>query len=80
MRCNLRRSKNKHPQFRIPLPTFCIPDNRRVVVDYGDKDTIPTLGYPDGMTIDTEDKIWVACVTASKVVRFDPLTGMTNPR
>lgn len=48
--------------------------NQRVVVDFGEG-TIPTLGYPDGMCIDTEDKIWVACYGAAKIVRFDPTTG-----
>ena len=32
-------------------------------------------GYPDGMCIDTEDKIWVACYSAGKVLRLDPITG-----
>jgi sugar lactone lactonase YvrE len=30
---------------------------------------------PDGMTIDTEDKIWVALCHGGCVVRFDPKTG-----
>jgi len=29
-------------------------------------------GHPDGITIDTEDHIWVACWGASKVIRLDP--------
>ena len=45
-----------------------------MVVDFGEG-TIPALGFPDGMCIDTEDKIWVACYGASKVVRFDPTNG-----
>lgn len=28
-------------------------------------------GHPDGITIDTEDRIWVACWGASKVIRLD---------
>ncbi|XP_033737419.1 regucalcin-like [Pecten maximus] len=32
-------------------------------------------GFPDGMTIDTEDKLWVACFSAGRVVRYDPETG-----
>jgi sugar lactone lactonase YvrE len=44
--------------------------NRRVVV------TIPRGGGgPDGMTIDSEDKIWVALWGSGTVVRFDPVTG-----
>lgn len=44
--------------------------NRRVAV------TIPEgLGSPDGMTIDVEDKLWVALWGGNCVARFDPATG-----
>jgi len=33
------------------------------------------LGFPDGMTIDSEDKLWVGMWNGNGVVRFDPLTG-----
>lgn len=33
-------------------------------------------GYPDGMTMDAEDKLWVACFLAGKVARYDPETGI----
>lgn len=49
--------------------------NERVAVDFGGEDTMGTLGYPDGMTIDTEGKLWVACFSVGKVIRFDPATG-----
>ncbi|OWF49136.1 regucalcin-like [Mizuhopecten yessoensis] len=42
--------------------------NRRVAVHVA-------YGCPDGMTIDTEDKLWVACFSAGRVVRYDPETG-----
>jgi sugar lactone lactonase YvrE len=29
-------------------------------------------GHPDGITVDVEDHIWVACWRASKVIRLDP--------
>jgi sugar lactone lactonase YvrE len=32
-------------------------------------------GYPDGMTTDSEDKLWIAHWGAYKVGRWDPLTG-----
>jgi len=48
--------------------------NQRTVVDFSQK-TVEELGLPDGMCIDCEGKIWVACFSASKVVRFDPQTG-----
>lgn len=46
--------------------------NQKVIVDFK---ALGTLGLPDGMTVDTEDKIWVACYDGAKVVRFDPDTG-----
>lgn len=50
----------------------CEISNQRVVVDFAKN---PELGWPDGMTIDTEGMIWVACYKGAKVVRFDPKTG-----
>lgn len=49
--------------------------NRRVIVEL-EKGTELTVGFPDGMTIDTEGKLWVACFFGGRVVRFDPETGM----
>ncbi|MBN8578615.1 MAG: SMP-30/gluconolactonase/LRE family protein [Cytophagales bacterium] len=44
--------------------------NRRIVI------TIPrSLGAPDGMAIDAEDKLWVALWGGYGVGRYDPLTG-----
>lgn len=39
-----------------------------------------SLGYPDGMAIDAEDKIWVGLWNGSAVVRFDPNTGKVIQR
>lgn len=44
-------------------------------MDFESPDITECLGDPDGMTIDTEDKIWVACFGEGKVVRFDPQSG-----
>ena len=33
------------------------------------------IGYPDGMSIDSEDKLWVALWAGWGVARFDPVTG-----
>jgi len=44
--------------------------NRRVVI------TIPPgMGAPDGMTIDVEDKLWIALWGGFAVARFDPISG-----
>ena len=34
-----------------------------------------SLGYPDGMAIDSEDKLWVGLWNGNSVARFDPITG-----
>lgn len=46
--------------------------NQAIVIDYA-KDEL--LGLPDGMTVDSEGKIWVANIGASVVTRWDPNTG-----
>lgn len=46
--------------------------NRRVVLHL-EKSGIS--GIPDGMTIDAEDKLWVAVFDGGKVLRVDPSTG-----
>ncbi|PVD23868.1 hypothetical protein C0Q70_17142 [Pomacea canaliculata] len=52
--------------------------NQRTAVDLTsfDFDT-DTYSVPDGMTIDTEGKLWVACFGAGAVFKFDPETGKT---
>ena len=49
--------------------------NRRPAVDFNQHGLSAELGYPDGMTIDAEDKIWVALWEGWGVARFDPETG-----
>lgn len=44
--------------------------NRRIAVKND-----PSLGYPDGMTIDAEGMLWVAMYDGWKVVCFNPVTG-----
>ncbi|RZF47696.1 hypothetical protein LSTR_LSTR005713 [Laodelphax striatellus] len=43
--------------------------NRRVVFDF-EKHNVP--GYPDGMTIDQQDNLWIACWGGSRVIQVDP--------
>lgn len=33
-------------------------------------------GIPDGMCIDSEGKLWVACYNGGRVIRVDPEAGM----
>ncbi|MEM9339131.1 MAG: SMP-30/gluconolactonase/LRE family protein [Bacteroidota bacterium] len=44
--------------------------NRRTAVNIPD-----TLGFPDGMAIDEEDKLWVGLWNGNAVARFDPENG-----
>ncbi|MFZ5939565.1 MAG: SMP-30/gluconolactonase/LRE family protein [Bacteroidota bacterium] len=39
-----------------------------------------TLGSPDGMSIDEEDKLWIAMWGGSAVCRYDPVTGRLMER
>ena len=45
-----------------------------MAVDFSDL-PYKTHGLPDGMCIDVEDKLWLACYGAGRVFRLDPLTG-----
>jgi sugar lactone lactonase YvrE len=44
--------------------------NERVAVEVSD-----SLGFPDGMTIDEENMLWVGMWNGNAVIRFDPTTG-----
>lgn len=44
--------------------------NRRTAIELPEG-----IGYPDGMTIDAEDKLWVALWAGWGVARFDPASG-----
>ena len=44
--------------------------NERVAVVVPD-----SLGFPDGMAIDAEDKLWMGMWNGNAVIRFDPITG-----
>ncbi|XP_060566399.1 regucalcin-like [Ruditapes philippinarum] len=49
--------------------------NERVVVDFDKVEGMPKEALPDGMTIDADDKLWVACFLGGRITRFDPNTG-----
>ncbi|XP_029648260.1 regucalcin-like [Octopus sinensis] len=46
----------------------------QVVIDFEGKE-LHEFGVPDGMTIDVNDKIWLACQFSSHVFQIDPETG-----
>ncbi|KAJ8305663.1 hypothetical protein KUTeg_016208 [Tegillarca granosa] len=50
--------------------------NKKIAVDLAVK-PIEEYGYPDGMTIDVEDMIWVAGLCSHKIFRFNPKTGIS---
>lgn len=48
--------------------------NGKVVFDVSDHAN-DIAGVPDGMTIDAEDKLWIALYGGGAVIKVDPLTG-----
>lgn len=44
--------------------------NEKVIIEVPD-----SLGSPDGMTIDSEGKLWIACWGGYSVCRYDPVNG-----
>ncbi len=55
--------------FDFDVATGSITKERTAVV------IADSLGSPDGMAIDAEDKLWVGLWNGNAVARFDPLTG-----
>ncbi|XP_071034792.1 regucalcin [Parasteatoda tepidariorum] len=48
--------------------------NRRILIDYNKEKGFEDLDLPDGMTIDTENKLWVCHYGGGCVLRIDPAT------
>ncbi|NBC66748.1 MAG: SMP-30/gluconolactonase/LRE family protein [Bacteroidetes bacterium] len=44
--------------------------DRSIIYEFTDD-----LGYPDGMTIDSNDKLWIALYAGSKVIQINPKNG-----
>lgn len=44
--------------------------DRSVIYEFDEE-----LGYPDGMTIDIEDKLWIALYAGGKIIRINPENG-----
>ena len=74
-------TKDKSTMYYIDTPTAEIKaydydnttgdiTNERVAVRVND-----SLGYPDGMTIDENDHLWVGMWNGNAVIQFDPRTG-----
>jgi sugar lactone lactonase YvrE len=45
-------------------------NNEKVIIEIPE-----SMGYPDGMTIDSEGKLWIASWNGNSVYRYDPLSG-----
>ncbi|KAM7365888.1 hypothetical protein PAMP_016779 [Pampus punctatissimus] len=45
--------------------------NRRVVYRLQEEE-----GFPDGMTVDADGRLWVACYNGGRVINIDPSTGV----
>ncbi|OWF35179.1 regucalcin-like [Mizuhopecten yessoensis] len=79
-------SPDKQVMFYIDTPTRKVEaftyhvtsgkiSNRRDAIDFRSFPEESMMGWPDGMTIDTDGHLWVACYGAGKVICFDPVTG-----
>ncbi|KAL3269776.1 hypothetical protein HHI36_008836 [Cryptolaemus montrouzieri] len=47
--------------------------NKKVIFDL--KDQIHVTGYPDGMTIDEDDNLWIALYMGGAIIKVNPVTG-----
>jgi len=47
---------------------------RKVCIDFG-RWSLEETGYPDGMVIDQDGKLWIAGYYSSSIMQFDPETG-----
>jgi len=74
-------SSDNSTLYYVDSPTRCVVaydydmatnaiSNGRTVITIPEKD-----GFPDGMTIDSEDMLWIALWDGWKVARYDPSTG-----
>jgi sugar lactone lactonase YvrE len=74
-------TKDKKTMYYIDTPTgliraFDYDVNAATISNERTAVVVPTsLGYPDGMAIDAEDKLWVGLWNGDAVARFDPTTG-----
>lgn len=62
-------NSGKVRQYDFDVKTGSISNEKTIVEIPGN------IGYPDGMTIDSEGKLWVALWSGSAVHRYDPETG-----
>lgn len=74
-------TQDKKTMYYIDTPTLTIKaydydnnsgniSNERIAVKVAD-----SLGFPDGMAIDANDKLWVGMWNGNAVLQFDPITG-----
>lgn len=69
------RFSNKSPQFKVhDLIKKLLLANERVFIDFKDNGRKPSF-VPDGMTIDTDGNLYVACYLGSKVLKISGRYG-----
>uniref|UniRef100_A0A1I8HVN6 SGL domain-containing protein n=1 Tax=Macrostomum lignano TaxID=282301 RepID=A0A1I8HVN6_9PLAT len=49
--------------------------NRRVAIDFSKLPEQEKLGFPDGLAVDADGRLWVACFYGSRVLCLDPQSG-----
>lgn len=52
--------------------------DQKTFIDFQTHPDFKLTEYPDGMTIDAYDNIWIALYNGSRIVQVDPVTGTDN--
>ncbi|GAA4467342.1 SMP-30/gluconolactonase/LRE family protein [Nibrella saemangeumensis] len=74
-------TSDRKTMYYIDTPTSTVQafdyDNQTGAISHGRTaiDTSGVDGFPDGMTIDADDKLWIAFHSGGCVTRWDPATG-----
>ena len=74
-------SADQRTMYYIDTPTAVIraydfdPENATIANERVVVEVFPEMGFPDGMAIDSEDKLWVGLWNGNAVARFDPESG-----
>ncbi|XP_036602182.1 regucalcin-like isoform X2 [Trichosurus vulpecula] len=70
--CHLEQDKpnNRFNDGKVDPAGRFVAANRRLLYKLEEEESMP-----DGMCIDIEGKLWVACIDAGRVIRVDPETG-----
>ncbi|XP_074643128.1 regucalcin-like [Tubulanus polymorphus] len=52
-----------------------VASNKHCIIEFANVGSEDSIGIADGMCIDNEGMLWIACYSGGQVVRFDPKSG-----